>query len=201
MTFFELEKECRKRRLIKSILIYSLLALVLIIVLLITSKFYFNKTVNETNTTKEVNKTKKNINSNKRVLKPIIDLDIKEVHKKETENKKTEKKVLKSNSSKKIHNEKKEKIILNSKTLPSFDTCITLANKYYKEKDYESALKWAKNANLQNNQDPKSWMIVAKSLYKLGKKEKALKILQVYYKYTKNKDVLELIQRIKSDKI
>ncbi|WP_369792213.1 CDC27 family protein [Lebetimonas sp. JH369] len=73
-----------------------------------------------------------------------------------------------------------------------------MAKNYYKNGDYENALKWAKNANLQNKNKPESWIIVAKSLYKLNQKQKAIKILKIYYDYTKNKDILNLIERMKN---
>jgi tetratricopeptide (TPR) repeat protein len=196
MTFFELERECKKRRLIKAILFFSLLIVLLMLIMIVFSKFYFKANKNDTFVIKEVNKSE-NINSSKRVLKPIIDLNYEEVADNKV-NKTTHKNISKI---KKDESQKNRKIILSSKTLPSFDTCIKLAEEYYKSGDYENALKWAKNANLQNNRDPKSWIIVGKSLYKLGKKDKALKVLQVYYKYTKNKEVLDLINRIKSGKI
>lgn len=196
MTFFELEKECKKRRIKKNVLFISIiifLIAVLILIKLIMDKKSKNVNKNNNIINSEIIKKVKKTNKNK-ILTPIIELNISDnkIHKKEKKAKKINKKT------KKTENNKTKKLILNTSTLPSFETCILLAEKYYNNKDYENALKWAKNANIQNKKSPKSWIIVAKSLYKLNKKDKAVKILQIYYKYTKNKDVLKLIERMEN---
>lgn len=196
MTFFELEKECKKRRIKKNVLhifIIIFLIVVLIFIKLIMDKKSKNVNKNNNIINSEIIKKVKKTNKNK-ILTPIIELNISDnkIHKKEKKAKKINKKT------KKTENNKTKKLILNTSTLPSFETCILLAEKYYNNKDYENALKWAKNANIQNKKSPKSWIIVAKSLYKLNKKDKAVKILQIYYKYTKNRDVLKLIERMKN---
>ncbi len=89
---------------------------------------------------------------------------------------------------------KKSLFTMKATTLPPFEVCIVLSKKYYKKGDYQSALKWAKNANIQNNKKPDSWIMSAKSLYKLGKRKEALKILKIYYNYRKDKEVLRLIK-------
>jgi tetratricopeptide (TPR) repeat protein len=244
MTFFELEKECKKRQ--KRLFIVIVSVVVVIISLLLFLIYYLvgknnTKISKKKNTITEINKTETKINivnsyvedkkvennlsissdslNNKEknknkvekievkkenykefVLKPILDLNISNKEKNETS---TSKKVKKENS--KIQdlktNNNTNNNIFSTTSLPSFETCVKLAKNYYKKGDYKNALKWAKNANLQNKKDKRSWIIVAKSLYKLGKKEKAINILQIYYNYTKDNEVLKIIERMKNGSI
>jgi predicted Zn-dependent protease len=202
MTFFELEKECKKRK-VKFVLFF-----ILLIISVLISGFYiyiyfknnisekraYIHKIKETNNSKKINKYKKiKKEVTQHVLKPIIDLNITDFKRKEISEKKENKKVKPADN--------KIQTIIKTSTLPSFETCIKLAGQYFKNRDYKNALKWAKNANIQNKKDPQSWIIVAKSLYKMGKKDKAVHILKVYYDYTKNKDILKLIERMKHDKI
>jgi len=215
MTFYELERECKKRK-EKSIIIF----IIILLFILITGLVYFFKNNNskkqdKTPIKKETIKkqpilkvkpkiihktTDKNKSKKLEILQPIINLDI------SIEKNKTKEEVIKkpekTTQTKNMETKKKEpKVVLSVQKLPSFDTCIILAENYYKKEDYQNALKWAKNANLQNKNRKISWIIVAKSLYKLNKKEKAIKILKTYYNYTKDKEVLKFIKGIESDKI
>jgi tetratricopeptide (TPR) repeat protein len=217
MTFFELERECKKRK-IKRIFYFVIFILILafVVFLIVTklinkpklhreNKIVNKKEINQTkvvhkqkikkeqkiNKVKEVKKVKKdkNITSKpQKILKPIIYLDIQDSEK-----------IIKNNKKKKEINTSKS--ILNVSNLPSFETSIKLAQEYFKEGDYKNALKWAKNANIQNKKDPRSWIIVSTSLYKLGKKNQAIKILQIYFNFTGNKKLLKIIERMKNDKI
>ncbi|GAX87082.1 conserved hypothetical protein [Lebetimonas natsushimae] len=212
MTFFELERECKKRKRKKIFLLIFLIIILLISAVIFNKYKIIDKIKVVTNNKKEnnltvVNKKEKDKNETKikkniskiykiiktDVIKPIIYLNMKDINVSKIEKKHHKNKLNKKNDFNKTH-----KFLLNTSTLPSFETCIMLAEKYYKNRDYENALKWAKNANIQNKEDPKSWVIVAKSLYKLNKKDKAVEILQLYYKYTKNKDILNLIERMKN---
>jgi tetratricopeptide (TPR) repeat protein len=203
MTFFELEKDCKKRK--RRLVLFWLLIIgliVLISVFIIKFNFFNKKNLSKKNTVvkikKHIEKKKSNIKNKKDkqiVLKAIIDLNISDVN---TKSKKVVKKEVKKELKKYFNKTNK---IFNTSTLPSFETCIKLAKKFYNEGDYENSLKWAKNANIQNKKDPVSWIIVAKSLYKLNKKDEAIKVLQIYYDYTKNKDILKLIERMKNGKI
>jgi tetratricopeptide (TPR) repeat protein len=208
MTFFELEKECKKRKRNKIFLIFLLFLIVISPVALKffnfkgeSKKIFKNKTVKNV---KPLVKKIKKIENNKSVhdtlvLKPIIDLNITDYT--ETKKEKTVNKMSKLVKTIKKENNKTQNIILSFTNLPSFETSIKLAEKYYKNGDYQNALKWAKNANIQNKNNPKSWILVAKSLYKLGKKYKAIEVLEIYYKFTKNKNILQLIDRIKNGEI
>ena len=92
--------------------------------------------------------------------------------------------------------EELEKKNIKSKDLPPYETCIKLAKEYYEKGDYKQALKWAKNANIQDNTKASSWVITAKTLYKIGKKDEAVKLLEIYYSYTQDEKVKELIKNM-----
>ncbi len=208
MTFLELEKKCKKRRVKKALL---LLFSVLSIFLAVTGSFFlFKDTKNENKSDIKKLKTEpllmvadKNHSKKKRSfieknttkikktppkLKLVIDLNLSEI-KEET---KDEIKKVKSLKKSDI----KQKEILTSNVLPSYQTCISLSEKYLKEGKYKDALKWAKYANLQDRKKPDSWILSAQALYKMGKKEQALKILKIYYNYYPDKKVKELIGKL-----
>ncbi len=86
----------------------------------------------------------------------------------------------------------KSKKIISSRKI-SFKECIQKANFYYNKKEYLKALEWAKNANLIDKDNPKSWIVTAKTLIAMGKKDEALSILKIYYSYHKDKKVKKLI--------
>jgi len=223
MTFYELEKECKKRR--KHFFIKFFLILLLFILVISVAYYLFYYKNNLTKKERPIQKIKKvehqqskinlkkdkNITNKEKVKKymsnnvPIIkfDLNLKELND-------TDVKTITNNNITKTHKEKKElnkskladnQKILTINNLPSYDTCIKLAKNFYKIGDYKNALKWAKSANIQNNTLAESWILTAKSLYKLHKKDEAIKILKIYYKYTKNKQILNLIDNIKNNNI
>jgi len=215
MTFYELEKECKKRKNRQLVIVFLS---VFVLMILIIAGYYFYKDTKKVKPIKktEVKKTeikkvvkedknitkkakpKKSVIKQLQTLSPIIELNFTEINSNiKLKEIKKQKKVTEINKTKPISKNK----ILSINNLPSYDTCIKLAKKFYLLKDYDNALKWAKNANLQNKSLPESWILTAKSLYKLNKKSEALKILKIYYKYTKNKKILKLINRIQNDKI
>ncbi len=53
-----------------------------------------------------------------------------------------------------------------------------LAKLYYAQKDYQNALKWAYTVN--NLDKNAGWVIFAKALFKSGKKDEAIKVLEAY---------------------
>jgi len=191
MTFYELEKKCKRRRFLK-----FLFLLFVIFIIIIGTMLYFNFTVEaekdkqtikkQKTVLKKKEKIKKNISlqtqTKQILLLPYIDLNI------------TEKKVSKTKKIKKMKKENNTSIILKTQTLPSFDTCISIARKYLESRDYKNALKWAKNANIQNRKDPLSWIISAKALYHMGKKHEAVKLLKIYNSYYNNKEIKKLIK-------
>lgn len=213
MTFLELEKKCKRRRLKKVLLFLFIIVLVGVMIVFVNKKQSKKETVfKEKNITvnkiefNEFNKSKFNefnkSNEKKRFsnkLKFMIDLN---------SSKKSKNSLKKQNdnledSNFKIKIDKNESIeknteILKTEIIPSYDTCIELAKSYYKKGNFQKALKWAKYANLQDKEKPEAWIITAKSLYKLGKKDKALEILKIYYGFhPENKEVLSVLKKLK----
>ena len=86
--------------------------------------------------------------------------------------------------------------VIKTAILPPFDKCILLANKYYKEGNYKEALKWVKNANIQDNKRAISWILTAKILNKMGKKKEAIKLLKLYYNFNKDEKVKKLMEQL-----
>jgi len=207
MTFSELEKKCKKRRLLRKIKI------VLFLTVISASYFtyeFFNKEIKNINNIKKEEVKEKKVSKNKKItsnkkedikevptLKLFLDFNItsnKNEIKKATKNEK----VIKNSTKvkKEVNKEQVTKPLIKTTTLPSFDTCILLANKYYKQGNYKEALKWAKNANIKNNKKAISWILSAKILNKMGKKEEAINLLKIYYNYNKDKKVKELMEQL-----
>jgi len=199
MTFYELEKKCKERR--RKKIIFFLVG-ILFAGIIGAGIYYLIHISKPTTAIKKTNPQKKeNVKpvTNKREkeeLKPIIDLNIKEPAIKPKEPVKI-KKTKPAQKKEETSSVKKSSFIIETNSLPSFATCIALAKKYYAKKDYKNALKWAKYANIQNKKDPQSWIISAKSLYKMGKKKEALKVLNVYYSYTGSPEIKKLIEEMR----
>jgi len=214
MTFAELEKKCKKRRIKKAVFgglaVTAFFAAGCFVYLLNTkTEAKKPKTVVKKDNAKNipkpaVQKAVQNIpdktveKKEKTVLKPVIDLNIKEPSVRKTKKEiKKPKNVPKPKTVKKTVHKQKSVI---AKNLPSYKTCISLSKKFYEKGEYKNALKWAKNANIQDNRLPESWILSAKSLYKLGKKEEALKILEIYYSYHKDDKIKKLIRELNEKK-
>ena len=218
MTFYELEKKCKAR---KKRFYLILIFFILIFILSLTFIFYllFHKTnrpkipkktipakiVKEKTPKKVIKKAPK---KSKQTLKFILpDIEINNSTKKENSTKQIKnskkflpvinvkkEKIKEKSENKKEKNTTSKKMILITNTIPSFETCINLAKRYFKEQNYQEALKWAKYANMQNKKDAASWIITAKILYAKGKKEEALRLLKIYNSYYNNKEVKHLIK-------
>jgi tetratricopeptide (TPR) repeat protein len=200
MTFLELEKKCRQRKIKKLVLYLGLFFIFAAAVFLVVKNYYTasNKPKNMPETKKPAVKTHKPVQAPKKAnsvtyKKPvakekkinlILDLNITEPVKQQKEN----------NQTKKVLPAVKKQVLIQSTTLPSFATCIALSKQYYSKGRYEEALKWAKNANIQNKKSADSWIMSAKSLYALGHKEKAVEILEIYYNYHKDDKIKELLR-------
>jgi len=206
MTFLELEKKCKKRRLLRSIKVLFLLLIILNISYFSYEFFFKNKEIKKINYIEKEEIKEKNVSTHKEVisskkevptLKLFLDFNItsdKNEIKKVTKDEKMIKKNIKTK--KELNKEQVTKPFIKTTTLPPFDKCILLANKYYKEGNYKEALKWAKNANIQNNKKAISWILSAKSLHKMGKKEEAIKLLKLYYNYNKDEKVKKLMEQL-----
>ena len=75
-----------------------------------------------------------------------------------------------------------------------------VAKKYYEIGNYEQAYNYALITNSINNDIEESWLIFAKSLVKLNKKEMAIKTLKEYIKYSHSGNARILLNDIESGK-
>lgn len=75
----------------------------------------------------------------------------------------------------------------------SYSIALKLAQYYSNAKEYENAVVWAKKANSIDKTDAESWIIYAQSLYALGDKEKAKKILHIYLEFENSKQVNKIL--------
>lgn len=75
-----------------------------------------------------------------------------------------------------------------------------VAKKYYELQNYRQAYNYALITNKINKEIESSWIIFAKSLVKLGKKEKAVKMLKKYVKQTNSNQADILLDEIQSGK-
>jgi len=207
MTFYELEKKCKRKRFLK-IFVLSLLSILILVLMCVF--YYFStqraqpKTEKKT-VKKEVktNKTKsrENLKVSDKTLKFVIPQinQINQISKKAEKTKLNIKKnntVERNNTVEKNNTVKSSNIVLKTSNLPSYKTCISIASKYLKQKDFNNALKWAKYANIQNKKDVKSWIISAKALFYMGKKDEAVKLLKIYNTYYNNKEIQKLIKEM-----
>ena len=71
-----------------------------------------------------------------------------------------------------------------------------LARRYYDLADYANAYEYALRTNELDSNIEESWLIFAKSMVKLGKKEQALSTLKSYVKYSSSSRAQALIQDI-----
>ncbi len=76
-----------------------------------------------------------------------------------------------------------------------------IAKKYYELKDYNQAYNYALITNGINKEIEESWIIFSKSLVKLGKKDRAIKILNSYIQNTHSQRAKLLLDNIKSGKV
>ena len=76
---------------------------------------------------------------------------------------------------------------------PSLDLANLIAKEYFLQKNYQKAMQWAIKANEFDKSDDESWIIFAKSAYKLGQKQKAINALKIYLHKYPSKKVKELL--------
>ena len=75
-----------------------------------------------------------------------------------------------------------------------------VAKKYYELGNYEQAYNYALITNGINNDIEESWLVFAKSLVKLNRKEMAIKTLKEYIKYSHSGNARILLNDIESGK-
>ncbi|MDR1460096.1 MAG: hypothetical protein LBI78_00420 [Campylobacteraceae bacterium] len=74
-----------------------------------------------------------------------------------------------------------------------------ISEEFYEKKEYRKSLEYALKANEIDSKNELSWIMFAKSQVKLGKKEDAIKALEVFIKSSKNsQNALNLLQKIKN---
>ena len=206
MNFLELERKCKKRRVFKILKLILLLFFLSFITLgayfLYKNDFLLIKDQEQKLAKNSIKEKIENKKSDK-MLELKFETNFQELYqsyKNRIIPKSNEENKLKRETKKEVVEKKdkvKEAIVIKSKNLPSYDVCIKLAKEYYEKGDYKQALKWAKNANIQDNKRAGSWIITAKTLYKMGKKDEAIKLLEIYYSYTKNEKIKNLIKNMK----
>lgn len=81
------------------------------------------------------------------------------------------------------------------KNRPSYSIALAIARNHFKNGDYENSLKWAKEANTLDREKEDAWIIYAKSLYNLDKRESAKQVLAFYLKFQNSQQVQELLQK------
>jgi len=206
VNFLELERKCKKRRVFKILKLILLLFFLSFITLgayfLYKNDFLLIKDQEQKLAKNSIKEKIENKKSDK-MLELKFETNFQELYqsyKNRIIPKSNEENKLKRETKKEVVEKKdkvKEAIVIKSKNLPSYDVCIKLAKEYYEKGDYKQALKWAKNANIQDNKRAGSWIITAKTLYKMGKKDEAIKLLEIYYSYTKNEKIKSLIKNMK----
>ena len=208
MTFYELEKKCKKKKFTRITGLFFILAIFIVFIVFLSYRMpkFVKSESNEKNISKRISqdnikKHKKQPKATKQfkeiIILPSIDLNI--TNKNTEKNKSSNNINIKHKLKSKTQNTKAEisghnKVIIKAENIPSFKTCISIAEKYLQMKDYQNALKWAKYANIQNKKDPISWIISAKALYFSGKKQEAVKLLKIYDSYYNNKEIKNLIK-------
>ena len=77
----------------------------------------------------------------------------------------------------------------------SYDLAIKIAQAFYDKGAYTKALEWAKRANKLDRQKEEAWILYAKTLYKLGKKQKAKQLLKVFLDYKDSQEAKQLLKK------
>ncbi|MGM0624056.1 MAG: hypothetical protein ACQESH_08585 [Campylobacterota bacterium] len=72
----------------------------------------------------------------------------------------------------------------------------TLANYYYDEGNYNRSSKWAYTMNQLDPSDEEGWLLFAKSLHMLGKKEDSIKVLRSYLRHYDSQNARKLLKDI-----
>jgi tetratricopeptide (TPR) repeat protein len=76
----------------------------------------------------------------------------------------------------------------------SYNLAIKIAREFFSKREYNEALEWAKKANKLNRNEEEAWILYAKSLYALGKKEQAKRILRLYLEYANSSEAQKLLR-------
>lgn len=93
-----------------------------------------------------------------------------------------------------------EDVIKRFKTNNNPALSLFVAKKYYQMGEYEKSYDYALITNNLNNTIEESWLIFAKSLVKLDKKDKAVETLQKYINHSHSQAAKQLLEEIASGK-
>ena len=83
---------------------------------------------------------------------------------------------------------------------PGFSRAIMISKTFYNRKDYKNAAKWAKKANSIDREREEGWILYAKSIYELGYKERAIKILKLYLSFKSSKEARKILKQFERGK-
>jgi len=82
----------------------------------------------------------------------------------------------------------------------SFKSAQSLASLYFKKKRFEKSIYWSKKASKLDAKEALPWLFYAKSKYALGKKEEAIKSLELYLDYFSSNEIRKLLDSYRSGK-
>ncbi|NPA64397.1 MAG: hypothetical protein GXO16_05420 [Epsilonproteobacteria bacterium] len=88
------------------------------------------------------------------------------------------------------------KIIAGYNRAPSLGKALFIARYYYKKGEYQKAMQWAVKANEHDSSNEESWLIYAKSLAHLGKKDEAMRALKIFIKKSDSREARALLDLI-----
>ena len=75
---------------------------------------------------------------------------------------------------------------------------LMLCEEFYSQKDYVSSLRWSMIANDINNQSERSWILFAKSKFRLGKKDDAIRALKAFLRTSASNTIRLLLKSIQN---
>ncbi len=84
---------------------------------------------------------------------------------------------------------------------PNAATAIEVSELYYRTEDFKESLKWALNANDLDKENESSWLLFAKSSFKLGQKERAISALREYVQRSGSENAKSLLEKIENNKL
>ncbi len=82
-----------------------------------------------------------------------------------------------------------------------FESALALSEEYYKNEEYQKALKWAISANSIDSKNEKSWVLFAKASAKLGRKQNAENALENFARTSGSENIKTLLRQIKAGEI
>ncbi len=81
-----------------------------------------------------------------------------------------------------------------------FDSAMGLAYLYFKKQNFKKSIYWSKKASKLSSSEDSSWLIYAKSKKAIGKKDEAIKALQLYLEYFSSNEIKKLLKLYRDKK-